>query len=168
MSMMYTGDMGEIGPLNESTFVDTPDTPLGFRMMEHLPGLSTTVMFGSMRGSNTMMYGGFMDDLGDPQKVLSARRQKRLAKRASKHRIMVGGQLSSASNSHFVGSASRTASARAAGKTPFLRSSRVNNITANPRAFFRAHSQSVFAGDKAGAYSMFGGYRLLNNNMANV
>jgi len=163
MSMMYTGDMGEIGPLNESTFVDTPDTPLGFRMMEHLPGLSTTVMFGSMRGSNTMMYGGFMDDLGDPQKVLSARRQKRLAKRASKHRIMVGGQLSSASNSHFVGSASRTASARAAGKTPFLRSSRVNNITANPRAFFRAHSQSVFAGDKAGAYSMFGGYRLLNN-----
>lgn len=163
MSMMYNGEMEQIGPLNESTMVDTPDTALGFRMMEHLPGLSTSVMFGSMRGSNTMMYGGFMDDLGDPQKVLSARRQKRLAQRASKHRIMVGGQMSAASNSHFMGSASRQASARAAGKTPFLRSSRVNNITANPRAFFRAHSQSIIAGEKAGAYSMFGGYKLLNN-----
>lgn len=163
MSMMYNGDYEQIGPLNESTFLDTPDTPLGFRMMEHLPGLSTSIAFGSMRGSNTMMYGGFMDDLGDPQKVLSARRQKRLAKRASKHRIMVGGHMSDAMDSHFMGSSSRRASARAAGKTPFLRSSRVNNITANPRAFFRAHSQTIFAGEGAGAYSMFGGYKLLNS-----
>jgi len=158
-----TGYSQSIGPLNESTFVDTPDVPLGFRMMEHLPGLSTTIAFGSMRGSNTMMYGGFMDDLGDPQKVLSARRQKRLAKRASKHRIMVGGHMSDAMDSHFMGSSSRQTSARAAGKTPFLRSSRVNNITANPRAFFRGHSQTIFAGEKAGAYSMFGGYKLLNS-----
>jgi len=160
--MMYNGDNEIIGPLNESTYVDNPDIPLGMRMIEHLPGFSTAVAFGSFRGSNTMMYGGFMDDLGDPQKVLSARRQKRMANRANRHRIISGGQLSAAADSQFVGSASRTARASAAGKTPFLRSSRVNNATLNPRAFFRAHSQSIFAGESAGAYSMFGGYRMLN------
>lgn len=156
-----------IGPLNESTFVDTPDTPLAFRMMEHLPGFAATVGFGANRGANTMMYGGFMDDLSDPQAILSKRRQRRLERRATKHRIMMGGQLSAAQDSHFVGSAKRTQAARAAGKTPFLRSSRVNNATLNPRALFRAHSQSVFAAESAGAYSMFGSYRALNNKFGN-
>lgn len=164
---MYTGDNDMIGPLNESTYIDNPDVPLGLRMVEHLPGISTAVAFGSFRGSNTMMYGGFMDDLGDPQKILSARRQKRMAKRASKHRLISGGQMSAAADSHFMGSASRAANARAAGKTPFLRSSRVNNATLNPRAFFRAHSQTIFAGESAGAYSMFGGYKMLNSKYGN-
>ena len=162
-----TGYSQSIGPLNESTFVDTPDVPLAFRMMDHLPGFAATVGFGVNRGANTMMYGGFMDDLGDPQAILSKRRQKRLERRAAKHRIMMGGQLSAAQDSHFVGSAKRTQAARAAGKTPFLRSSRLNNATLNPRALFRAHSQSVFAAEKAGAYSMFGGYRVLNNKTGN-
>lgn len=159
--MMYNGPTGEIGPLQESTFMDQPRVPLLARMQGSMPGMSTTIGFGSFRGSNTMMFGGFMDDLGDPQKILSARKARRLEKRAAKHRIISGGNMTAAQESHFIGSASRRATALEAGKTPFLRSSRLNN--ASPRSLFSGHSQTIFAAEDANAYSMFGGYKMLNN-----
>lgn len=36
--------------------------PLAFRMMEHMPSISASLGFAAMRGSNTILGGGFLDD----------------------------------------------------------------------------------------------------------
>lgn len=38
------------------------EIPLAFRMLEHLPSISASLGFGVMRGSNTLLRGGFQDD----------------------------------------------------------------------------------------------------------
>ena len=134
-------------------------TPLAFRMMEHIPGIGASIGFGMMRGSNTMMYGGFMDDGAS---LLAKRRAKRYA-------LMQGGSMSTPGAGGFYGGVRgggilgrRARSAAAAEKAPFLRSARLNNITARPRALSRFHSMSIFSGAE-GVYTPFAASSFLGN-----
>ena len=144
------------------------EAPLAMRMIEHLPGISATLGFSMMRGSNTMMYGGFMDN--EPRffaKTRQARRAKRFA-------VAPGGAMSTPGAGGFYGGISgrgslgrRAQSAAAAQKTPFLRSARLNNITGRPRALTRFHSRSIFSG-AAGVYTPFGASSFLGNTKMGV
>jgi len=62
------------------------DTPLAMRLMEDMPGMAAAVGFGSNRGSNTILRGGFMDDSG----ILAGRR-------ADRYRVFSGGAQPSVS-----------------------------------------------------------------------
>jgi hypothetical protein len=127
-----------------------PLEPLAARMAENIPGFAATAGFAALRGSNTMLRGGFMDDA-------------KSARKAEKFRIFQGDKLSGVNERQFVGGgrrfspfAKRAASKAKAGQSQFLfKSSRVNFATARPRALTRFHSLSVF-GQNAG-YTPFGG-----------
>lgn len=135
------------------------EMPLAYRLLEDLPGISASAGFAVMRGSNTMMYGGFMDD---GSSLLRSRRAKRYA-------IMNGGKISTPGAGGFYGGVRgggalgrRANRASAASKTPFLRSARLNNITLNPMALTRYHSASIFSG-ASGVYSPFAASSFLGN-----
>lgn len=55
MALSYDEYSDSMGTINTNT-------PLSLRMLEHIPGISASVGFSSMRGSNTLIRGGFMDD----------------------------------------------------------------------------------------------------------
>lgn len=140
------------------------EMPLAYRLLEDMPGIAATMGFSTMRGSNTMMYGGFMDK--DPTTALGKRIQARRAKRYS---IIQNGSLSTPGAGGFYGGirgggmlGARAQRAGAASKTPFLRSARLNNLTMRPRSLTRYHSASILAGAD-GAYSPFGASAFLNN-----
>jgi hypothetical protein len=124
--------------------------------MEDMPGMAAAVGFGSNRGSNTILRGGFMDDSG----ILAGRR-------ADRYRIFSGGAQPSVSPNQYIGSSARRQRMAAGNRQNFFRSSRVNNFTMRPRAFGRFHSLSVFggvglSGGKAtGAYTPFMGSQFL-------
>jgi len=126
------------------------ETPLAQRMIEHIPGISASIGFSSFRGSNTLIRGGFMDDT------------TRFAKSRSKFGIFQQGSLSptAATEKSFLFGKRRNI----AGKDPFVKPSRLNNITMRPRAMTRMHSLSVFtAGSQgSGIYTFAQGHRLLN------
>lgn len=84
------------------------------------------------------------------------------ASRAAKFRTLQSGTLNSyeSATKQFFGGAARnqkmaslTGDAR---KTPFLRSSRLNNVSLRPRNLTRLHSLSTFADPSQGAYTPFG------------
>ena len=142
-----------IGAMQESGF----EAPLAFRMMENFPGMATAAGFSTHRGTNTIMRGGFLDN---PERGRLAER------RMKKFQIMHGGSVSSVQPGHFAGSSGILGKKRAtrlagSGKAGFVKSSRVNNITARPRALGRFHSLSVFG---AGGYTPFGASRMLGNS----
>lgn len=139
------------------------ETPLAFRMMEHIPGVAASMGFSTMRGSRTMMYGGFMDN------APTIAGKSRQARRAARFAIVQDGVMSTPGAGGFYGGVSgrgilgrRATRAAAANKTPFLRSARLNNITARPRALTRFHSMSVFSGAE-GVYSPFAASSFLGN-----
>jgi len=132
-------------------------------MMEHIPGVAASMGFSTMRGSRTMMYGGFMDN------APTIAGKSRQARRAARFAIMQDGVMSTPGAGGFYGGVSgggilgrRATRAAAANKTPFLRSARLNNITARPRALTRFHSMSVFSGAE-GVYSPFAASSFLGN-----
>lgn len=130
-----------------------PDAPLAMRMMENLPGITASIGFSSMRGSNTLIAGGFFDDT------------TRFLKSRSKFGIFQGGSLTptSATANSFAFGKRRFANKSFAGKDPFLKASRLNNITMRPRALTRMHSLSTFtAAQGSGLYTFAQGHRLLN------
>jgi len=143
MALSYDEYEQSLGTLNTNT-------PLAQRMMEHIPGITASVGFSSFRGANTMIRGGFMDDT------------TRFAKSRSKFGIFQKGSNYStkASQSSFLFGSRRNI----AGKDPFFKPSRLNNVTARPRALTRMHSLSVFTAGEAGSgvYTFAQGHRLLN------
>lgn len=126
------------------------ETPLAQRMIEHIPGITASIGFSSFRGSNTLIRGGFMDDT------------KLFANSRSKFGIFQKGAMSptAATEKSFLFGKRRNI----AGKDPFVKPSRLNNITMRPRAMTRMHSLSVFtAGSQgSGIYTFAQGHRLLN------
>jgi hypothetical protein len=125
-----------------------PNAPLAFRMMEHMPGLTASLLFASHRGSNTILRGGFMDDRRrGPGKLGGfARGSNELIQPTS--RAYYG---SSARRSR-LGAAAGTSE----GKMAFGKGARVNHITARPRALNRYNSLSIFnASNNAATYSPF-------------
>jgi hypothetical protein len=128
-----------------------PDTPLAMRMMENLPGISASVGFSTMRGSNTLIRGGFFDDT------------TRFAKSRSRFGIFQPGSMTptAATGKSFLFQAPfKDLHTR---RDPFLKPSRLNNVTMRPRALTRMHSLSVFtAAEGSGLYTFAQGHRLLN------
>ena len=125
-----------------------PNAPLAFRMMEHMPGLTASLLFASHRGSNTILRGGFMDDRRrGPGKLGGfARGSNEL--------------IQPTSRAYYGSSARRSRLAAAAGtsegKMAFGKGARVNHITARPRALSRYNSLSIFnASNNAATYSPF-------------
>lgn len=143
MALTYDEYDQSLGTLNTNT-------PLAMRMMEHMPGIAASIGFSSFRGANTLIRGGFMDDTD------------RFQKSRSKFGIFQKGSMSptSASADSFLFGNRRNI----AGKDPFVKPSRLNNITARPRALTRMHSSSVFTAGEAGSgiYTFAQGHRILN------
>lgn len=137
-----------------------PTDPLLARISEDLPGFASAAGFASLRGSNTILRGGFMDGT---RKTDAVRQKLGMTGRGEKFRIFQGDELSKANKRQFVGGGKRfspfknraVAKAQAGNSQFLLKSSRVNFATARPRALTRFHSLSVF-GQNAG-YTPFGG-----------
>ena len=138
------------------------DQGLGFRMLEHLPGVTASLMFAQGRGANTIMAGGgFMDyNKGAFGRDIS---EKSIARRTNQHRLIdPSNSLTDRKAGQFLGK-SRGASivadvAKGADNVPmnFLGSSRVNHLSPRPRIFRRYHSLSVFSNaSQTGAYTPF-------------
>jgi hypothetical protein len=131
-----------------------PDTPLAMRMMENLPGISASVGFSTMRGSNTLIRGGFFDDT------------TRFAKSRSRFGIFQPGSMTptAATSDSFLFGKRRSLTNKAGRlRDPFVKPSRLNNVTMRPRALTRMHSLSVFtAAEGSGLYTFAQGHRLLN------
>ena len=128
-----------------------PDDPLAMRMMENLPGFTASVGFSSMRGSNTLIRGGFFDDT------------TRFANSRSRFGIFQSGSMTptAATGKSFLFQAPfKDLYTR---RDPFIKPSRLNNVTMRPRALTRMHSLSVFtAAEGSGLYTFAQGHRLLN------
>ena len=135
------------GPMDH---MDTAQAPLSMRMMEHMPGITASLMFAQGRGANTILAGGgFMDFENATQG------------RMSRHRLVTDEGLSKRRAGQFLGPRKRGAHLlrRPGGQPPamnFAMSSRVNHVTMRPRAARRFHSLSVFSNaNVTGAYSPF-------------
>lgn len=136
---------------------EVPEPPLSMRMLENVPGIATGIAFNAARGSNTIMSGGgFLDD---------ARmfKNKKATKFGAFRRGSFGldpADISSGKSLVQYGSIKRsTTNAAGQMRDPFLRSSRINNVTARPRAFRKMSSLSVFSEGQSGLYSYAGGIR---------
>lgn len=124
-------DPDQINELSGNT-----DVPLAFRMMEHLPGFTSSFLFAQHRASNTLMRGGFMDDRRRGPGKLGG------FKRGSMTPI-------NPSANAYYGTASRRARlAQAAGtsegKMALGKGSRLNHLTMRPRALSRYSSLTMF------------------------
>ena len=148
--------------------IDTPEAPLWARMTEVMPGIAASIGFSTMRGSNTLLRGGYMDGpslgtgkVGSKIPGMSRLGKKLDASRAAKFRTLQGGTLSSygSATNQFLGGAARNARMASltgdARKTPFLRSSRLNHFSLRPRNLTGYHSLSVFANPSQNAYTPF-------------
>jgi len=147
MALNYDEYEQSLGTLNTNT-------PLAQRMMEHIPGITASLGFSAFRGSNTLIRGGFLDD---------ATRFKN--SRAAMGAYRTGSVARSATTADsFVLGSRRFANKSFAGKDPFLRASRVNNVTMRPRALTRMHSLSAFTAGAQGSgyYTPFQSSRFLN------
>jgi hypothetical protein len=137
---------------------EVPEPPLAMRMMENAPGIATGIAFNAARGSNTIMSGGgFLDD---------ARmfRNRKATRFGAFRRGSIGlDPADISSGKSLVQGSFRRSVTNAAGemRDPWLRSARVNNVTARPRAFRRMSSLSVYSEGQSGLYSYAGGMRAL-------
>lgn len=130
------------------------DIPLAFRMMENLPGITAGAMFNARRFANTMFQGGFLD--------VAAGTTGRKATRAAKFGAYVGDDLQAVSRKGFLFGRMRDP-AKLATKTPFIKPSRINNLSLRPRIFNRLSSVSALSGmPNKGFYTPFQGTGLLN------
>lgn len=142
--------------------IDTPEAPLWARMSDSMPGLAASAGFSSMRGSNTLLRGGYMDQTSRLGKGVDARR-------AAKFRTLQSGTMNSyeSATKQFFGGAKRNQTMASltgdARKTPFLRSSRLNNASLRPRNLGRYHSLSIFADPSQNAYTPFGASGFIGN-----
>lgn len=122
-----------------------------FDLLESLPGITTAALFNARRYAKTLEKGGRFD--------VAAGATGRKARRAKKYGAMIGDQIAGPDPSQFIGGGRRGplgAYARrrmAQGKTPLLRASRANNLTANLGAVNRLTSLGALAGDVRVAYT---------------
>ena len=157
--------------------IDTPEAPLWARMTEVMPGIAASAGFASMRGSNTLLRGGYMDSaskrgtgkIGSKIPGYRGLGQKIDASRAAKFRTLQSGTMNSydSATKQFFGGAKRNQTMASltgdARKTPFLRSSRLNNLSLRPRNLARHHSLSIFAGASQNAYTPFAASSFIGN-----
>lgn len=137
-------DPDQINELTGST-----ETPLAFRMMENLPGITSSFFFAQRRGANTLMRGGFMDDrrfLG-PGK-LGGFAKGSLTPTAPTSRAYYGSSARRARMAANAGTAD--------GKMVLGKAARANHLTMRPRALSRYSSLTMFnAAETTPYYSPF-------------
>lgn len=133
------------------------DVPLAFRMMEDLPGIAASLGFAQYRGSNTLMRGGFMDN-----RKGYGFKDKRIRSGPGKlGGFTTSGELVQPKASAYYGTRSRRARLAQAAGTPegkmaLGKGSRVNHLTARPRALSRYNSLAMFnAAENTAHYSPF-------------
>lgn len=125
-----------------------PNAPLVLRMMEHMPGIAASLGFANMRGSNTLLQGGFMDDRRRGPGKLGGFQRGALTPTNPTASAYYG---SSARRARLASSAGGTN-----GKMVFGKGARVNHITARPRALSRYNSLTAFnASQNSAFYSPF-------------
>lgn len=161
--------------------IEDRDIALASRMVDQSPGIISALGFMNYRGANTLIKGGRYDFLDTGAEGRAGRRAARLQR---KYRVFdSSSQLVAPSAGNYVGGYNqkrglfrrstqntrlmRRAEAKAAaavggtgssiaGASNFqFRGTRVNYLTSNPKALGRYHSLSVFADQRAGAYSPF-------------
>jgi len=110
------------------------DAPLAFRMLEDAPGITASIGFSSMRGSNTIMRGGYS-------------RKNYLNKSAS----------------NFTGTKARRMRAARADKIPFVRRALQNNLP-RPGNLTRYSDLSIFASPKRRLYTPFAASSLFDKS----
>jgi hypothetical protein len=62
------------------------ETPLAYRMLENMPGIAASIGFSSMRGANTIMYGGYKQ--GKAPKFIGRKARREAAAAAGKSPIL--------------------------------------------------------------------------------
>jgi len=141
-----------------SPYGQDPTAPLAMRMMEHMPGITASIGFSTRRGANTLIRGGYLDDVSGI----------RGARRAAKYGSFAPDALepTSIGRSSFAFGRRRfssDAAAAASGKNMFIKASALNN-TPRIKNINRFHSLSVFTAKegKGGLYTFAQGHRLLN------
>ena len=162
--------------------IEDRDVALASRMVDQSPGIIGAAGYMNYRGANTLIKGGRYDFLDPSSGGRAGRRATRLQ---NKFRVFdSSSQLVAPSAGNYVGGYNqkrgllrrstqntrlmRRAEAKSAaaavggfgasltGASNFqFRGTRVNYLTANPKALGRYHSASVFADQSAGAYSPF-------------
>jgi len=162
--------------------IEDRDVALASRMVDQSPGIIGAAGYMNYRGANTLIKGGRYDFLDPSSGGRAGRRATRLQ---NKFRVFdsssqlvapsagnyVGGYNQkrgllrrSAENTRLMRRAEAKSAAAAAGgfggsltgASNFqFRGTRVNYLTANPKALGRYHSASVFTDQSAGAYSPF-------------
>lgn len=124
------------------------ELPLAMRMMEHFPTISASLGFANMRGSNTLLRGGFMDDRRRGPGKLGGFKQGALTPTNPTANAYYGSKARRARLAQSAGSAE--------GKMAFGKGARVNHITARPRALSRYSSLTAFnASQNTPFYSPF-------------
>jgi len=146
------------------------DIPLAFRMMEDIPGIAASLGFAQRRATNTLMRGGFKDNrkirtIGGQSFSVGGRQftlpQKSFGGPGKYGGFTTSGELIQPRASAYYGSrARRTRLASAAGtsegKMAFGKTSRLNHVTARPRALSRFNSLAMFnASENTALYSPF-------------
>lgn len=168
-----------------------PNAPLAFRMMENLPGFTSSFLFAQHRGSNTVLRGGFMDDrrtfggrrsatgklggfgkgsytLTQPtEKAYYGRRGLSIRTRSAS--AMFGTGQDPVVTSVKARRATRLANAAGTseGKMAFGKGARANHLTARPRALSRYSSLGMFnAAENTASYSPFQALAKYGGNQA--
>lgn len=110
------------------------EAPLAFRMLENAPGITASIGFSSMRGSNTIMRGGYS-------------RKNYLTKTPN----------------NFIGTSARRSRAAGAGKTPFVRRALQNNLPRLGN-LTRYSDLSIFGASSRGLYTPFAASTMLGRS----
>jgi hypothetical protein len=133
------------------------DIPLAFRMMENIPGIAASLGFAQYRASNTLMRGGFQDN----RKGYGFKDKRFRSGPGKLGGFTASGELVQPKASAYYGTRSRRAKLAGAagtseGKMALGKGSRVNHLTARPRALTRFNSLAMFnASQNSAHYSPF-------------
>jgi hypothetical protein len=133
------------------------DIPLAFRMMENIPGIAASLGFAQYRASNTLMRGGFQDN----RKGYGFKDKRFRSGPGKLGGFTASGELVQPKASAYYGTRSRRAKLAGAagtseGKMALGKGSRVNHLTARPRALTRFNSLAMFnASENSAHYSPF-------------
>ncbi len=133
------------------------DVPLAFRMMENVPGIAASLGFAQYRASNTLMRGGFQDN----RKGYGFKDKRFRSGPGKLGGFTASGELVQPKASAYYGTRSRRAKLAGAagtseGKMALGKGSRVNHLTARPRALTRFNSLAMFnAAENSAHYSPF-------------
>ena len=133
------------------------DIPLAFRMMENIPGIAASLGFAQYRASNTLMRGGFQDN----RKGYGFKDKRFRSGPGKLGGFTASGELVQPKASAYYGTRSRRAklagdAGTSKGKMALGKGSRVNHLTARPRALTRFNSLAMFnASENSAHYSPF-------------